>query len=75
MEKETQERPVEANSTGGQGSRRAVEPNDDRSYLIICQVLCRILYLMSASILCRRCHYTEWEYTYYKEKHRSFSVR
>ena len=30
MEKESSEqRPVEANSTGGQGSRRAVAPTDD----------------------------------------------
>jgi hypothetical protein len=35
MEKESSgQRPVEANSTGSQGSRRAVAPNDDDEFVV-----------------------------------------
>jgi hypothetical protein len=46
MEKESSGyRPVEANSTGGQGSRRAVAPNDDdaiRSILLYIKRMCDV---------------------------------
>jgi hypothetical protein len=41
---------VEANSTGGQGSRRAVAPSDD------IQVACIYIYIANETAVCRNSH-------------------